>query len=84
MVVKREVYEKLGGFYGVEYGEDWEMWVRIAANYQIAYTPEVLAEYRMHHNSISGKAFLTGQNMKDLNQVMNLISLIFQKSNAHQ
>jgi len=31
MVVKREVYEKLGGFYGVEYGEDWEMWVRIAA-----------------------------------------------------
>jgi glycosyltransferase involved in cell wall biosynthesis len=74
MVVKREVYEKLGGFYGVEYGEDWEMWMRIAANYPIAYSPEVLAEYRMHQQSISGKAFLTGQNMNDLNRVMNTIS----------
>jgi glycosyltransferase involved in cell wall biosynthesis len=74
MVVKRDIYEELGGFYGVEYGEDWEMWVRIAARYPIAYTPEILAEYRMHQNSISGKAFLTGQNMKDLNHVMGIIS----------
>jgi glycosyltransferase involved in cell wall biosynthesis len=74
IVVKREVYERLGSFYGVEYGEDWEMWVRIAANYPIAYSPEVLAEYRMHQQSISGKAFLTGQNMKDLNYVMDKIS----------
>lgn len=74
MVVKREVYEKLGGFYGVEYGEDWEMWVRIATQYPIAYSPEVLAEYRMHQNSISGKSFITGQNMKDLNYVMKVIS----------
>jgi glycosyltransferase involved in cell wall biosynthesis len=74
MVVKRQVYENLGGFYGVEYGEDWEMWVRVASKYPIAYSPEVLAEYRMHQQSISGKAFLTGQNMKDLNYVMDKIS----------
>jgi glycosyltransferase involved in cell wall biosynthesis len=73
MVVRREVYERLGGFYGVEYGEDWEMWARIAANYPMAYTPQVLAEYRKHYASISGKSFVTGQNMASLDWVMRRI-----------
>lgn len=71
MAVRREVYEQLGGFYGVTYGEDWEMWLRIAAAYPIAYTPETLAEYRMHYNSISGNAYVSGKNMADLQWVMN-------------
>jgi glycosyltransferase involved in cell wall biosynthesis len=73
MVVKREVYEQLGGFYGVEYGEDWEMWVRIAAHFDIAYTPEVLAEYRRHYSSISGRTFVTAHNMACLEWVMERI-----------
>jgi Glycosyl transferase family 2 len=73
MAVKRSVYEKLGGFYGVRYGEDWEMWVRLAAHYPVAYTPEVLAEYRRHESSISGQAFLSGQNLRDLQWVINAI-----------
>jgi glycosyltransferase involved in cell wall biosynthesis len=73
MVVRRDVYEHLGGFYGVEYGEDWEMWVRIAAHYPVGYTPKVLAEYRKHYSSISGKSFVTGQNMVSLEWVMKRI-----------
>jgi len=73
MVVKREVYEQLGSFYGVEYGEDWEMWVRIAAHYPVGYIPDVLAEYRRHESSISGKSFFTGKNMEDLEFVMRRI-----------
>jgi glycosyltransferase involved in cell wall biosynthesis len=73
ITVKREVYENVGGFYGVEYGEDWEMWARIAARYPMAYTPEVLAEYRKHYSSISGKSFLTGKNMDSLRWVMQRI-----------
>ena len=73
MVVKREVYEKLGGFYGVEYGEDWEMWMRIAAHYPTGYVPEVLAEYRKHYSSVSGKSFVTGENMTSLSWVMKKI-----------
>jgi len=73
MTVKRDVYEKLGGFYGVRYGEDWEMWVRIAAHYPVAYTPEILAEYRRHENSITGQAFLNGQNLRDVQWVINTI-----------
>lgn len=74
MVVKREVYERLGGFYGVEYGEDWEMWARIAAHYDMGYTPEVLAEYRRHYSSISGRTFATGRNMACLKWVMDRIA----------
>ena len=73
MVVKREVYETLGGFYGVEYGEDWEMWARIAARFEVGYTSEVLAEYRKHYASVSGKSFATGANMTSLKWVMERI-----------
>ncbi|ALI99902.1 glycosyltransferase family 2 protein [Rufibacter tibetensis] len=72
-VVRREVYENLGGFYGITYGEDWEMWVRIAKHYPVAYTPKMLADYRLHSNSISGTKFLTGQNQKDIIKVMEMI-----------
>ena len=68
-----ETKEQLGGFYGVEYGEDWEMWVRIAAHYDMAYTPEVLAEYRKHYSSISGRSFVTAENMSSLEWVMKEI-----------
>ena len=71
--VKREVYEKLGSFYGVIYGEDWEMWARIAKHYPTAYTPEVLVEYREHESTISMQSFLTGNNIRDINKVIQTI-----------
>ena len=73
MVVKREVYEKLGGFFGVHYGEDWEMWTRIAANYPVAYTPKKLAYYRVHPDNITGNSLKTGQNVKDISTVIDTI-----------
>lgn len=73
ITVKREVYEKLGAFYGVDYGEDWEMWVRIARHYPVAYVPEVLAAYRLHFASISGQSYATAKNLKDLQWVMHTI-----------
>lgn len=74
IAVKRSVYEELGGFYGVHYGEDWEMWARIATRHKFGYTPTVLASYRRHLNSISGNAFTTGQNIRDLDFVMKKIN----------
>lgn len=73
ITVRREVYEKLGSFYGLTYGEDWEMWARIACNYQTVYSPEILAEYRKHLDSITGKKFLTGEYLMDLVHAMKLI-----------
>jgi glycosyltransferase involved in cell wall biosynthesis len=77
MVVRRAVYERLGAFYGRPYGEDWEMWLRIAAHYPTGYLPEVLAEYRKHADSISGTSILTGQNIRDLKAVMEVARQYF-------
>lgn len=49
IVVKKEVYEKLGGFRcDMHYSLDWEMWKRIASQYPIWFEPKPLACYRMH------------------------------------
>ena len=52
IVVRRTVYEALGGFdRRLACAEDWEMWVRIAAHFPIWYEPRPLAVYRMHDAS---------------------------------
>jgi GT2 family glycosyltransferase len=48
-IVRRDAYESLGGFRAdLRYALDWEMWVRIAAKYDVWYEPRVLASYRRH------------------------------------
>ncbi|WP_262247702.1 glycosyltransferase [Parapedobacter soli] len=74
IAVKREVYERLGSFFAVHYGEDWEMWVRIAAHYPVAYSPKLLAHYRVHSTNISTNAILSGQNIKDIQRVIDIIN----------
>lgn len=71
--VRRKVYEHLGGFFGVHYGEDWEMWTRIAASYDFAYTPQSLACYRRHLDSISGRYLKSGENIRNIKWVINEI-----------
>jgi glycosyltransferase involved in cell wall biosynthesis len=73
MVVKRSTYEQLGSFYAVKYGEDWEMWVRIASKFPMLHSPKHLACYRLHSSNITGQSLTTGQNIKDINTVMRLI-----------
>lgn len=74
MVVRREVYEGLGGFDSRPrgLGEDWEMWVRIAAHYPVAYEPTPLALYRVHSPSLSGRMLRTGENVRDLRRVIEI------------
>ncbi|RCH53676.1 family 2 glycosyl transferase [Mucilaginibacter hurinus] len=73
MVVKRSVYEEVGSFFAVHYGEDWEMWIRIASKFEIAYSPRCLALYRMGHSSnITSRSILSGQNIKDITRVINI------------
>ena len=74
VVVKREVYERLGSFFAVHYGEDWEMWVRIAAHYPVAYSPKTLACYRVHGSNITTNSILSGQNIKDIKKVIKIIN----------
>ncbi|MHB9131982.1 MAG: glycosyltransferase family 2 protein [Armatimonadota bacterium] len=49
VAVRRDVLEDVGGFPpGIRYGEDLDLWVRIALRYPVAWSPEVAAIY---HNS---------------------------------
>ena len=74
IVVKRDVYENVGGFFAVHFGEDWEMWARIASKYPVAYAPIRLACYRVANiQSISQQSFLTGQNIRDITKVVDII-----------
>lgn len=80
MVVKREVYEKLGSFFAAHYAEDWEMWVRIAAHYPVAHSPKRLAFYRIHENNITSRSFLSGQYITDTLLVIDIIQQYFPRS----
>jgi hypothetical protein len=74
IVVKRSVYEQLGGFYAVHFGEDWEMWARISSRFPMAYSPKRLACYRVGQSiGVSYESFLKGQNIKDIRKVINII-----------
>ncbi len=73
MVIKRSVYEHLGSYCAVHYGEDWEMYVRIAANYQVAHCVKPLAQYRVHGTNITSRSLLSGQNVRDIKKVISLI-----------
>ncbi|WP_018611236.1 glycosyltransferase family 2 protein [Segetibacter koreensis] len=74
IVVKRSVYEELGSFFAVHYGEDWEMWTRIASRFPLAYSSKCVACYRIAQKiGISHQSFLTGQNIKDIIKVINII-----------
>lgn len=76
MVVKRSVYEQLGSFFAVHYGEDWEMWIRIASHFPVAYSPNCLALYRGgpgHSTSITSNSLKTGQNIRDIKKVIDIV-----------
>ena len=75
MVVRREVYERLGGFDRrmSSCGEDWEMWVRIATQYLIRYEVEPLVLYRDRSDSLSKRFIQTGQNIRDVRKATEII-----------
>jgi len=73
MVVRRSVYEQLGGFDArLTHSEDWEMWTRIAAAFPVAYEPEPLAVYRVHGGSSSGRSRSVGENVVDLRRAIDI------------
>jgi glycosyltransferase involved in cell wall biosynthesis len=65
-IVRRSVYETLGGFRSdLRYTLDWEMWVRIAARYDVWYEPKVLASYRRHGGAETARLSAAGATMAD-------------------
>jgi glycosyltransferase involved in cell wall biosynthesis len=72
MVVRRSVYEDLGGFDERAYSEDVEMWVRVAARYPIWYEPEPLALYRKRAGSRSTGGMRSAREIRGARETIEL------------
>jgi len=67
IVVRRDVYETLGGFDpGLRYALDWDMWRRIAARHPLWFHPEPLAAYRKHAGSETARQAADGQHLVEM------------------
>ena len=73
MVVRRSIYEALGGFDDrAGDAEDWEMWTRVAAHTRVFHVVEPLALYRVRSGSLSRGTLQTGRNVENLRRVVEL------------
>ena len=54
VLIRRALFNELGGFSVTFNGtEDWDLWLRVAAEHDIAFCPEPLVRYRFHAAGIS-------------------------------
>ncbi|AFZ31384.1 glycosyl transferase family 2 [Gloeocapsa sp. PCC 7428] len=73
LVVKRSVYENIGGFHPeLRYTCDWEMCKRIAAYYPVWYEPQILAYYRIHSASATSDVIKSGANVADRRKAIEI------------
>jgi hypothetical protein len=62
IVVRREAYERLGGYCPqARSAFDWEMWQRLAAHYPVWYDSSPLAFFRRNRESESARLIATGE-----------------------
>ena len=67
IVVRRDVYEELGGFdESLRYVLDWDLWKRIASRHALVYAPRAVAGYRVHAASATSRLAATGRDMAEI------------------
>jgi glycosyltransferase involved in cell wall biosynthesis len=69
VLIRREVFDLVGGFDENLLIEDWDMWLKIANRFEIAYLNVATACYRSHSENISKKRF--GQMRTDRIVIIN-------------
>ena len=86
IVVKRSVYEKIGGFCEeLVHANDWDMWKRIALHYPVWHEPKPLAFYRyMHPSSHSYYLATSGANISDSRKAIRISRIYLPESIAEK
>ncbi len=70
VVVRHEVYDRIGRFReDIANGQDWEMWSRVIRDSGIIMSPEILAAYRQHTESITDRTKRTAQNIREFERL---------------
>ncbi|WP_435011774.1 glycosyltransferase family 2 protein (plasmid) [Tundrisphaera lichenicola] len=74
IVVRREVYELVGGYRAdLSLALDWEMWVRIATCFPVWYEPEILARWLVHRGNESSRLEEAGDDIPDVFRAIEVI-----------
>lgn len=74
IVVRRSVYEEIGGFRpDLPHAADWELWMRIASATTIWFEDRVLAEYRTHDANDTSRLVRTGDNIRERVVAIDLV-----------
>lgn len=66
VMVRRDLFLQSGGFnedLSLRAVEDWDLWLRIAAQHEVALCPEPLVRYRFHSGGISRSVSLMEKNI---------------------
>jgi glycosyltransferase involved in cell wall biosynthesis len=73
IVVRRSVYEEIGGYdTRLFHCADWDMWKRIGAHCGVWYEPAVLACYRVHSRSDTSALVRSGRNIEDMRRSITI------------
>ena len=74
IVLRREVYEQLGGFDSrLTAFEDWEMWVRAAVCFQFGFNADCTAQYRVYTKNTSHQSIITGKRPRIQKQALQIV-----------
>ncbi len=74
IVVRRPVYESLGGFdHRLTAFEDWEMWFRISLAFPIGFNAEGRAAYRISEGNTSTQSILSGRRTYLLQKTLRIM-----------
>jgi hypothetical protein len=73
--VRSACYKHLGGVIEeMQLHSDWEMWVRVAANYPVGFIARRLANYRLSHGpNATAQAAIDGRSLHDLKLWLKLL-----------
>ncbi|GAB3828803.1 glycosyltransferase [Pontibacter rugosus] len=63
MLIRREVFEYLGGYDESLAYEDFDFWVRSARRFKYAYLPQVTTRRRLHNRSLSSAWYAKGNQL---------------------
>lgn len=73
IVVRREAYERLGGYCPqARSAFDWEMWQRLSVHYPVWYEPRPLAFFRQTRESESARLIACGEQIADTRGVIEI------------
>lgn len=74
IVVRRTVYETLGGFdRRLDVLEDWEMWIRIGTRFSVGFLAETLADYRVSPGNSTTTSIIAGTRVRTLRTMLRIV-----------